>query len=377
MMKLLLVTRRYPPFGGGAENQLHRLAEALAFNGHQVSVLTGKHQKKLSSFNRENGVRVYRLPDYSIRFLGSAIFLISLTLKMFYLAQRYDFVITSMINETSTVAVLNSKILGKKICLYPSAVGVVGNIRWAGSHWCGFIYKWVAKRVDTFACQSKDFFPELISLGINKNVMNVIPNTISRDFLAIGEKRTLSEETLSPAQILWCGRLAEEKDPIAVLAVGKILQQKSINALIDIAGGSGTLFNSLQDKLEHTPRLNKIVRLHENPKNVLPFFLSADIFLLTSREDAMPLVIIEAMASGIPIVATNVGGLPQMIENEVNGLLVPAGDAEKMAEAIIKLINSPSLRETLVTNGRDYIMKHHHPDQIAKQYELIFTGLKN
>jgi L-malate glycosyltransferase len=77
-----------------------------------------------------------------------------------------------------------------------------------------------------------------------------------------------------------------------------------------------------------------------------------DVFLNTTNVDNTPLSVIEAMALGIPVVTTNAGGLPYLVENEVDGLLVPTGDADKMASAIKRVIKDPALCKALSQNGR-------------------------
>jgi glycosyltransferase involved in cell wall biosynthesis len=78
----------------------------------------------------------------------------------------------------------------------------------------------------------------------------------------------------------------------------------------------------------------------------------ADLFVLPSMEDAMPGVLAEAMASGLPIVASAVGGVPELIEHDGNGLLVRAGDAEALALACHQLLASPRRRRAMATRGR-------------------------
>ena len=81
-------------------------------------------------------------------------------------------------------------------------------------------------------------------------------------------------------------------------------------------------------------------------------FAGADIFLNTNHVDNMPVSVIEACAMGLPVVATCVGGIPDMITSGHNGLLVPDGDANRMADAVISLLENAELAEQISKNGR-------------------------
>jgi glycosyltransferase involved in cell wall biosynthesis len=80
----------------------------------------------------------------------------------------------------------------------------------------------------------------------------------------------------------------------------------------------------------------------------------ADVFINTNNIDNMPVSIVEALAMGLPVVATNVGGIPDLVVHEQTALLVAANDDEAMAEAVIRLVRDPALAERLSTNGRAY-----------------------
>ena len=80
-----------------------------------------------------------------------------------------------------------------------------------------------------------------------------------------------------------------------------------------------------------------------------------DIFINTTNIDNMPVSVIEAMALGLPVVSTNAGGLPYLIENHVDGLLTPVNDEKKMAEAILNLLNNPEMPVVLCKNAREKV----------------------
>jgi colanic acid/amylovoran biosynthesis glycosyltransferase len=79
---------------------------------------------------------------------------------------------------------------------------------------------------------------------------------------------------------------------------------------------------------------------------------AANAFVLASRSDPRPVVVMEALALGIPVVGTDAGGIPEIITTGRNGLVVPAEDDERLAEAIARLMDDPELRRRLGTNAR-------------------------
>jgi glycosyltransferase involved in cell wall biosynthesis len=83
-----------------------------------------------------------------------------------------------------------------------------------------------------------------------------------------------------------------------------------------------------------------------------PFFRGADIFVLPTRGDAFGIVFLEAMAHGTPVVASAVGGVPEVVEDGVTGVLAPPGDPDAFAEAIGRLAGDPALRRRLGEAGR-------------------------
>ena len=80
-----------------------------------------------------------------------------------------------------------------------------------------------------------------------------------------------------------------------------------------------------------------------------------NVFINTTNFDNTPVSVIEAMALGLPVVSTNVGGMPFLIKDQEQGLLVPPHDAQAMADAILQLFDSPELRETIIAKAREQV----------------------
>jgi len=111
------------------------------------------------------------------------------------------------------------------------------------------------------------------------------------------------------------------------------------------------------------------------PKSKVPQMLNAgDIFLSTTTVDNSPISLTEAMACGLPVVSTNVGGVPYLVEDEVDALLVPSGDAVAMAAAIRRLLTDPLTAGRLSKNGREKAERFDW-SVIMPQWESMLVGL--
>lgn len=105
---------------------------------------------------------------------------------------------------------------------------------------------------------------------------------------------------------------------------------------------------------------------------------TADTFVLpcvvakSGDRDGIPVALMEAMALGVPVVSTNVSGIPELIRNGENGLLVPAGDAEALAQALGRILREPALREKLAMHARTTIEAEFNLETIAANLECLF-----
>lgn len=107
-------------------------------------------------------------------------------------------------------------------------------------------------------------------------------------------------------------------------------------------------------------------------EEILDLYASHDVFVFPSLVEGMPLTLLEAMATGMPVVTTNSSGMADVVEDNVNGLLVPAADAAKVAEGIEKLCQSGELRKRLGLAGQE-TMRRYTWAQIAEQMEKVFA----
>jgi glycosyltransferase involved in cell wall biosynthesis len=101
----------------------------------------------------------------------------------------------------------------------------------------------------------------------------------------------------------------------------------------------------------------------------------ADLFVLPTHGEGMPIAILEAMAAGLPIVATEVAGIPDMVRNEQEGLLIPLGDVPALAEAIMRLFRSPDLRNAMGRRAAKRVMQEYDLSRGVENWEHLYRSL--
>lgn len=116
---------------------------------------------------------------------------------------------------------------------------------------------------------------------------------------------------------------------------------------------------------------------HRSQNELYSIYHQASIFVLPSLTEAFGVVILEAIAAGAVPVASNVGGIPEIIQDEVNGLLVPPDNPEALASAVIRLLKNPDLMEKLRSNGRLTLDRFSHEEMVYKTIELYNELLNN
>ncbi len=151
--------------------------------------------------------------------------------------------------------------------------------------------------------------------------------------------------------LLWLRQLESRYRPADALAVFARIQAVHPAATLSLAGG-GSLMTELRRQVEAEQRAGVRFCGHLDAAAVAPTYDAADIFLNTSAIDNLPLTLIEASASGLPVVSTSAGAIPDLIRQEENGLLAPVGDVEGLAGHILRLLADPDLARRLSVAGR-------------------------
>ena len=120
-------------------------------------------------------------------------------------------------------------------------------------------------------------------------------------------------------------------------------------------------------------KLEPYVRLLGQRSDVPAIMAALDLLVMNSRSEAFPLVALEGMAAGVPVLATAVGGLPELITHETNGWLVPFGDEAKLVDGIASLLEQPDLSTRLAAQGRQRVSKNFPVHKFMTRIEAIYA----
>ena len=195
-------------------------------------------------------------------------------------------------------------------------------------------------RYSKIVCVSKQVeFALLNWIPSNKGKTKVISN-------AVPIPKFLNPCSVKTYDILFVGRLVREKGIDILLKAIKILKNKYSKNLKIAIVGDGELKENLNN-LTVELGVNKEVKFFGVRKDVKELMVSSKIFVLPSRWEGFGLVIVEAMSNMLPVIATNVGGVPELIENGKDGILVPPENPKALARAINSLLENKELREKL------------------------------
>lgn len=214
------------------------------------------------------------------------------------------------------------------------------------------------RRATTVIAISESMKRELLALGLAEDAVVVIPTAVSTMTAPTGGKeQTRRELGLPPHRplVLYLGRLATVKGPGHFVDAARIVLQEHRDATFVVVGDG-----HLRPELEEAVRAAGVTEHfffagHVRHEEVGRWLSAADLFVLPSLSEGVPHALLEAFAFGLPVVASAVGGVPEVVSDGVNGYLVSPADPSDLARRILSLLRSPETREAFGKAGRQLV----------------------
>uniref|UniRef100_A0A832DKB6 Glycosyltransferase family 1 protein n=1 Tax=Ignavibacterium album TaxID=591197 RepID=A0A832DKB6_9BACT len=387
-MKVAQVTPYYHPSIGGVAGVAKYIAEELVNRGHEVDVITAyrdhKERPKLNAPRKEiiNGVNVYRYR--SILNIGHMSYMPGLIPH--FIKNKYDVIhYHSYRHPLCDVSAFFGKIKGSVNILHSHGPfferGEISRLK-------HFLYDSYDKIASLTTLQWTDKIIAFNGYEINnymrlvndRNKIELIYNAANpQSFQKYDTQDFIKKYGLENKKIILClGILnASKRQDLLIEALPLIIKEVPDAFLILVGPDGGYLekVNEAAKRLNMFQYFKYLGPISDLEKNQA--FDSAKLFTLTSDKDAYPLVIAEAMAHNLPVVATDARGPKDMIHDSIDGFVVPKRDIKAIADAIIKLLKDDELRKKMGINARLNAEKNHSAIGAVDKLEKIYFELYN
>lgn len=390
-----MLIESYAPVVGGMETQAVALSKALVKLGFDVQVVTRKTESSWASEETLEGIHIHRVgPSGSSSRLRWA-FLVTCLPKLFQLRHEIDLFFVPGFRVLGMAGVLAAKLFCKPSVLKADSQGEMsGAFFHAGMEKSKIpAGSWISKgiigarnallkKADFFVSLYDGMTDEYLECGILSHYIQVIPNMVDAEKyhpVSKDEKLVLRETLNLPADqpvALFVGRVVSYKGvPVLVQTIQDMGEQAPY--LVILGEGGLDMYNceaGIRKTIEEKKLASKIL-MPGSVDNVHEYMQAADFLAFPTENDALPLTLIEAMACGLPVITTPVGGIPAVIQDEENGLLIEPGSTKKLESAMTRLIKDKPLQETLKINALKSIQENYAGPVVAAKYEKLFRDL--
>ena len=243
----------------------------------------------------------------------------------------------------------------------------------------GIARKWMKKYYgwcDVVTVPSETTKKKLLSWGFKDNIEVVSNGIDTKKFNSENYDKKLKEKLCPKGEklILHVGRITKEKRVTELLKIAKILDNKKLKFKLLVVGGGPELDNvklqtkslGLQKKIIYPGYISQ--------KDLPKYYASADLFLTASTVETQGLVLLESLASGLPVIGADAEAIPELIKNGKNGFLFKSGKPKQAADQVEQVLKDENLRKSLSKNTVKYV-KPHSIESVCTEWERIYKGL--
>ena len=400
-MNVLFLSKEYPPETGwgGIGTYVYNIAHALSERGHTIHIVSlaykthpeYKEQKTGKGSIHIHRIKPVRFPTpilnhFFFRSLEIIKFNITIILKIKKLlnSEKFDIIEAP---EWRSEAFLLSFIKPKGVplvikCHSPSVLlnEVYKNAPTLDSRFVDWIERTTIRNANLVISPSKNL-ADIVSekMGIKINDIDIIPNPLDTEFFS---PIPISYKEKNELKVLFVGRLDRLKGAhIFVEAIPIISKEMPDTSFILIGRDTNTGPNnsSMRTYLENLipNNIKERVSFFGNVERdiLIDYYRGSDVCVVPSFYENFPNTVMEAMSCGKAVVASNTGGIPEVIEDAISGLLVKTGDAKDLAEKVIMLLKKRDMRENIGINARKRIESLYSKAVVAKYVEEVYAEI--
>jgi glycosyltransferase involved in cell wall biosynthesis len=355
----------------GVATTIRKMTAAGAAAGKELIVVTSRSELNIDHIPIKNfrPIGEFELPEYELQKLS-----FPPILQMLDYIQREKF--TEIIISTPGPIGLTALLAAKMLNLQTSGIyhtdfpqyiriltedSFLESVAWRYMHW-------FYGQLDTVFVNSEEYRQSWINRGLDSSKLKILP-------------RGLDTEMFHPTRRdpgFWA-KFGSSNGKVRLLYVGRISKEKNLDLLADayrrlrdeglpielLFVGHGPYSQTLAETLP-----DAIFTGYLRGRDLAAAYASADVFAFPSTTDTFGNVIIEAQASGVPVVVSDAGGPKELVENERNGIVTKSHDVEDFTRAIRSLVTDPELRQEMGTHARESVVNRTWPDAFRKFWAI-------
>jgi glycosyltransferase involved in cell wall biosynthesis len=392
-----MLMESYFPVVGGMETAALNLSACLTKAGIPVFFITRKTSGDLPSTDTVEGLIVYRAPPALRNSRARWLLVLTCIPALIRHRKEYDIILVPGFRALGISAVIMGKLLGKKSILKAESRGEMSGEFFAG----GlkdlklkpsdlFVRLFMAFRnrilsaADALISLSSEMTEEFSRAGVPFARVHVIPQSADVERFQpptpdakkqLRKKLGLSQTDLI---VIFTGRIVSYKGlPVLAHAWEEICRKRKDICLLIVGSGGVDIFNCESDLKEYVVTHNMADRVlfPGAVRNVEEYLKASDIYAFPTENEAFPLALLEAMACGLPVVSTFVGGIRDILSPGKNGLMIDAGNQSQLQSALEKLLNDPTLRSTLGHAAVQTVHERYTRESVTQQYVDLFSLL--
>jgi 1,2-diacylglycerol 3-alpha-glucosyltransferase len=382
-MNICIVSDLFDSSYGGVPVVVNRFNQRLLERGHKITIVTSKCKSK-ESVERKRNLTIYRFSSFTLP-KSEGEYALSFPnfhrIRQIFEREEIDVLHCHVPSLLSLACVLEARKMGVPSIATNHLLSETfsRNLFFDSAKFNGLFYKLVNvfyNLVDIVLCPSTYGLRTLRENGLNTRAF-VLSNGIelskfnpSLNHEQFDLQFRLKDEN---KKILYVGRLMEEKGLDVLIRAYSIVSAKVPNTYLIIVG-KGHIRRNLEDLTKRLGLKNVIFTGFVSDSLLRQAYASSGLFVLPSYAEIQPLVLLEALAMGLPAIGTNVGGIPEMVVEGRNGYVLKPGDHEGLAERIITILNDDKLRKKFSRNSMQ-IAQDNDIEKSADKLERLYHGL--
>lgn len=377
MLKILMVTERYVPIWGGAENQLRQLISHLPGN-HQIQIVTRRWQHGWPRYDNVDNTPIIRLGIPGETRIATILFICHLFIFLVWNGRRFDIFHSHGAVKMGAVCQIASFLNGRKNIV---KIATAGKIMPLKKHLVGRVLLYFFKKSNAVICMTAEIKSELFYIGFPEEKIVPITNAVDcRKFLRQHselERKKFRKNLNLPEDacvVLFSGRLVYRKGLDVLIKAWHGIGPGRKNIFLLIIGSGKDQPDSIEIEFKKQIKdmqISNIIFVGETDTPEL-YLANGDIFVFPSRQEGFPNALMEAMASGLPVAATRIGGNVELVTHGKTGLLFEQGSHEELYRCIEQLYENKDLMRKMGASARRHMEELYSFERIAGRYNDLY-----